>query len=89
MAGHTSKLVSTSFTATVTPSSLQTLINRFCTDLSVAASLDQDAASIAHADHSRSAPSRPLVRSAPTAIDDSAGALEFERGTHAASLCRQ
>jgi hypothetical protein len=41
---------STSFTVTaVTPSSLQALVNRFCTDPSVAASLDQDVANIAHA----------------------------------------
>ena len=37
------------FTITVTPSSLQSLINRFCTDPSVVASLDQDVANIAHA----------------------------------------
>jgi hypothetical protein len=40
---------STSFTVTITSSSLQALINRFCTDPNVAASLDQDAANIAHA----------------------------------------
>jgi hypothetical protein len=40
---------STSFTVTATPSSLQSLINRYCTDPSVAASLDQDVANIAHA----------------------------------------
>jgi hypothetical protein len=40
---------STSFTVTLSPSSLQGLINRFCTDPSVAASLDQDVANIAHA----------------------------------------
>jgi hypothetical protein len=40
---------STSFTVTVTSSSLQALINRFCTDSSVAASLDQDVNNIAHA----------------------------------------
>jgi hypothetical protein len=40
---------STSFKVTVTPSSLTSLINRFCTDPSVAASLDQDVANIAHA----------------------------------------
>jgi hypothetical protein len=33
---------STSFTVTVTPSSLQVLVNRFCTEPAVAASLDQD-----------------------------------------------
>jgi hypothetical protein len=40
---------STSFTVTVTSSSLQTLANRFCTDPSVAASLDQDVTNIATA----------------------------------------
>jgi hypothetical protein len=39
----------TSFTVTFNSSSLQSLINRFCTDPSVAASLDQDVDSIAHA----------------------------------------
>jgi hypothetical protein len=39
----------TSFTVSATPSSLQSLINRFCTDPSVAASLDQDVVNIAHA----------------------------------------
>ena len=40
---------STSFTVSVTPSSLQALINRFCTDPSVAASLDRDVTNIAQA----------------------------------------
>jgi hypothetical protein len=40
---------STSLTVTVTSSSLQSLINRFCTDPSVAASLSQDVANIAQA----------------------------------------
>jgi len=48
-AGNTSSPVSMSFAVSITPSSLQSLINRFCTDPSVAASLDQDAATIAHA----------------------------------------
>jgi hypothetical protein len=39
----------TSFTVTVTPSSLQPLVNGFCTDPSVAASLDQDVTNIATA----------------------------------------
>jgi hypothetical protein len=40
---------STMFTVTVTPSSLTSLINRFSTDPSVAASLNQDVANIAQA----------------------------------------
>jgi hypothetical protein len=40
---------STSFTVTVTPSSLQALVNRFCTDPAVAASLDQDVDKITRA----------------------------------------
>jgi hypothetical protein len=48
-AGNTSNPVSTNFTVTVTPSTLTVLINRFCTDPSVAASLDQDVGDIAHA----------------------------------------
>jgi hypothetical protein len=40
---------STSFTVTVTPSSLVALVNRFCTDPSVAASLAQDVVNIANA----------------------------------------
>jgi hypothetical protein len=48
-AGNTSSPVLTSFAVSVTPTSLRTLINRFCTDPSVAASLDQDVANIAQA----------------------------------------
>jgi hypothetical protein len=48
-AGNTSSPVSTSFTVSVTPNSLQSVINRFCTDPGVAASLDQDVANIAQA----------------------------------------
>ena len=47
--GNTGSPVATSITVTLTPSSLQSLINRFCTDPSVAASLDQDVVNIAHA----------------------------------------
>jgi hypothetical protein len=47
-AGNTGK-GTTSFTVTVTSSSLQTLANRFCTDPSVAASLDQDVIDILQA----------------------------------------